>query len=203
MSEILSVLKTLAFIQGLTDKFDSLKGFFKGDLKYGICIPVSSHIKYLLSQITSENYLFVDLDNELNQKLNEIGETKQDNTLLDIREFELSKRISSTLEEITQRLNKEVIYFSSNYRILKFVGCTKVYYYLPCKEMNLNIDDIDAVKTAPQHRGGDDKGLKDFNLCREDLLNRKRHKLNIYNNENQLLSSVMNLDLPYSIKLKF
>jgi hypothetical protein len=187
MSEsVFTVLQAVGGIKAVVDKFDSLKSFFKGDLKYGLCIP-RFHIKNLVNSLTSENYLLVDLDTEIKLKMDELGENKKE-SLLDIQEYEMAKKISSTLEEITQKLNKDVIYLCSNYRVLKFVGCTKIFYFMPCKEMNVEADE---------------NTLKEFQYIREDLLNRKRNKLNVYNSENALLNLVLSLDLPHNIKLKF
>ena len=180
MSELLvSVYKAYLSLKSVSDTVQSLIPFSSQKNKYGLCIA-PFHISELLQNITSDSIVVVNLDDELHKKLSNIGENEDnDNSpkLIDFNLFTAAGTLSSEIEAVMDKLNKTVLYVSSNYRLLKSVGCNKVKYYLPVN-MEINVDNVEMMKF--------------YQVMKEDLLNRKKNKLILYTTVYELVNHVLN-----------
>jgi hypothetical protein len=182
MSELLvSVYKAYLSVKGMSDAIQSFMPFSSQNNKYGLCVA-PFHTSELLKNIASDTYVVVNLDDELHKKLSNIGENNDGNSraeplLIDFNLFTAAGTLASEIEAVMSKLNKSVLYVSSNYRLLKSVGCNKVKYFLPLN-MDLNIEDADVMKF--------------YQVMKADLLDRKKNKLILYTTVYELVSHVLN-----------
>lgn len=144
-----------------------------------ICITNSIDKKILMNNLSSENYLFIDLDQEIFKTLNlderekqpmYIGETQVScySACYYEKGMDVLERLSSMVK------NKEIVLLSSDYLLLKAICKCKIHYWIP------------SIAYTSFIRGtqGFDNNL--FNTSINQMKQNKLQKVQVYNTAHEL-----------------
>ena len=150
----------------------------------------------LKNNITSSSVVVCDLDKETDIEIDDDDRHKKTTTgnTLNVSRTVYNKASSlvQDLEDIflnTSRETDTILYISSDYRLLIYVGIVNIEYFLPSDAYHAELikqDNWDEVK---------------YNITRQDLIDRKKDKLNIYTSAADLQIKVLALFPSLNIKI--
>lgn len=143
----------------------------------------------------NDNYYFLDIDQHISLEDEKLHNSYESiNNIMDqqVRNlFQLGKTIYDDSIEIlnsSQHSVKFVIILSSDYRLLKYLGIKKIFYFLPSQNL------INQIKK--ENPNFNDEMYQKVKI---DMYNRKENKINIYDSFSDLNTQVINL---FNVQLK-
>lgn len=164
----------------------------------GVLIPPSCGKTFLLNNVDSENTVVIDCDplsiNEFDDEEKEHINESDKNLSVKINRslFKKAKKVIDDLRDILEGCSKNitrVLLISSNYRLLKYLECKNIEYYIPAESLVTMLKETNAgFKTEA------------FEECKRDLQARKPDKLLIYSTLDGLVEMVSQT---HGLKRKF
>ena len=177
----------LYIVPYLSDKIHDIFSYlFSRYQVKGICIPPGMGKTTLVSSLSSESTLLIDLDPELRasfsseeqDKLSQSNSSNLGNRLLYSKSREVLEQILEMVNSTSKSI-KKILLVSSDYRLLKYIKVSSISYFCPSRNL------IAKVKI---------NGVPDsFESMRQDLIERKSSKLVTYNSFEELQSQVIDL----------
>lgn len=171
--------------QAIEDKIHSYDGLY---------IPYMCETD-ITKNIQSDTIEFIDLQNELKDELDEDDlraiETKTSlnaNRLIYNKSKEIVKQIDDIYTNSSNQ-HKHFVFVSSDYRLLKYVHCTNIHYLCPSDSYH------NELKQKPEWN--EDK----YQVCRTDLLSRKKDKIIVYSSANDLIEHIIKIYPDATIKI--
>ena len=170
-----------------TDIASSISDAFGPFLINGVCIPPGSGKTAVIKNLDSESTVFIDLDPEVNQEFDEDDQKKLiSNTSLAVSRltYTKSKDVMQEIQDILKNTSKQIrrfVFVSSDYRLLKYVNCKNIQYFLPSDNL--------YKKLKENSNFNDDK----YKEVKDDLIRRKKDKLQIYLSIEELLSKIADM----------
>jgi hypothetical protein len=160
--------------------------------KQGLMVPFLK--TSLKNNLISDSIVFVDLDAEICQGLDEDdAKLDQDSHLFIARMFNQAKKIVEEIIEInlTSKKLNEIVFISSDYKVLKFCECcdSGIDYFIPSDALH------EELKKAPNFK--EDKYQK-IKAC---LTENKRDKLKSYSGLNDLLQQIVEIYPEANVKV--
>lgn len=156
--------------------------------RIGICIPIKLHINLICSSLVSDTVQFINLDDEIKIHLNNKGEDSENESKnpheINKLQFKSANEIVDDFQDIFRDMSnkiKTVVYLSHNYRLLKYGGCEKIYYFCPSESL------ISTLSSDENFN------LEKFNVFKQDLLLRKGNKMTVYSSIDILTRSIQDL----------
>lgn len=197
-SSILSsaVLYTAAggFLTGLSK---GIAGIFQNLLyRYqisGVVISPCGGKGYIMEHVLSDETLFIDLDPEIYHSLDDdekiAAQTNNSSLQMNRTVYQKGKEVVKDLIEMingTTKSIKKICFLSHDYRLLKFIGVSTIYYTIGTQAY------YDSI-VIPENK------KKPLERYQEDLKKNKKTKLIAYTNLTSLLTFITNT---YNTKLK-
>lgn len=165
--------------------------------RVSIMIPDMCGSIDLKKNITSTSCVVCDLDSEVDIEIDEDDKTKKMNgtgNTLGISRVVYNKAttIIDDLEDIflnTSKATNTILYISSDYRLLKYVGIPTIAYFIPSDDYH--------NKLMTQTGWNEAK----YQVTKQDLVDRKKDKLHVYTSSADLLAQVLVLYSSINIKI--
>ena len=150
----------------------------------------------LKNNLTSTSTVVCNLDKEVDIEIDEDDKLKKctsGNTLNVSRTvYNKATQIVDDLEDIflnTSKATNTILYISSDYRLLKYVGIQTIEYFLPS----------DAYHNELMKQTGWNENV--YQVTKNDLVDRKKDKLHVYTSAADLQSQVLVLYSSINIKI--
>lgn len=178
---------------GCCSIFPCICGMAKNGLDYlfnkyqmsGLIIPPKCGKTTLINSVTSENTLFIDLDPEIRSEFKSEEQAKLDipNSSLDVNRllYSKSKEIVAQIMDLvngTSKSIRKIVFVSSDYRLLKFIGVGHIAYMMPSDSL------VQKLKASGQL-------VEKFDKTRQDLIERKGSKLQVFGSFDDLQKIVI------------
>jgi hypothetical protein len=171
------------FVKGASDVYSSC---LKKYQLSGMVVSPKGGKTYILSHVSSDDTLWIDLDPEIFNSLDsdEKQSSVSHNSNLNINRvvYIKAKEIFDELMEMingTTRSIKKICFLSKDYRLLKFVGINNIVYTLGS---TCYYDSLENV---------DDSTKKSIQAYKEEIMRNKGDKLFVYNNLTELLQFII------------
>ena len=160
--------------------------------KQGLMIPFLK--TSLKNNLVSDSIVFVDLDAEIKQSLDEDdAKLDPDSHLFFARMFNQAKKIVEEIVEInlTSKKLNEIVFISSEYKILKFCDCDDggIDYFIPTDSLHEELTKApnwDEVK---------------YQKIKAGLMDNKKSKLQTYSSLNDLLQQIIEIYPEANVKI--
>jgi hypothetical protein len=180
MSELLVAVPSVAFLVSSIFNIlgDQLKGFFSRYSIFGICSLSQESIDYIIKNTQADHVQFINLDQEILSELDADDKQRARESGFQLNRviYTRGKKVVQAVQDIlmgSSRAVQTIIFCSSDYHLLKYIGCNKVSYHIPSDNY---------LKEHPEE--------KIDPTIRADLLKRKMSKVNIFNHKNEFLQTV-------------
>ena len=150
----------------------------------------------LKNNLTSKSLVVCDLDKETDIEIDEDDKHKKSTTgnTLNVSRTVYNKatQVVSDLEDIflnTSNATNTILYISSDYRLLKYVGIVNIEYFMPSDAYHNEL-----MKQKDWNESA-------YQVTKQDLVDRKKDKLHIYTSASDLQSQILVLYPMISIKI--
>ncbi len=161
-------------------------------VKEGVFLPPNCSGNSLKG-LQSDKTVLIDLDKEIKESIDEKGkkEIQNDNTNLFINRllFSIGKIVCDEISNITSNTSNsinQIVFMSSNYRLLKFCDVKSITYFIPSE----------SYYSTLKLQSGWNEAL--YQEVKNDVMNRKSDKIKIFVSADDLcnqLSSLFNLNI--------
>lgn len=180
MSESLVLLPSMAYLASTmaTILADQIKGLFSRYNIFGICCLSQASIDFVVKNTSGDSVAFINLDQEIMAELDDDDKKKAKESGLQLNRviYTKGKKVVSAVQDIlmgSSRAVQHIVFFSSDYKLLKYLSCNKISYFVP-SDNYLQENPGEVIDPS----------------LRSDLIKRKISKVTIYNHRNDFLDSI-------------